>query len=77
MTTPHISIGMKVVGIGGHNIGRVKGVEDSFFVLDRPKAPDLAVPMEACMQVVGNVVWLRAQATNIVHQGWKEVSRTH
>lgn len=69
---PNISQGMKVVGVNGHNIGRVKGVQNGFFVLDRPKAPDLAVPFEACMKVEGDVVWLRVEATGLVHQGWQE-----
>jgi hypothetical protein len=71
---PNVSQGMKVVGVNGHNIGRVEGVQDSFFVLNRPKAPDLAVPFDACMKVEGDVVWLRVEATDIVHQGWQEAS---
>ncbi len=69
---PNISTGMKVVGVNGHNVGRVKGVEEDFFVLDRPKAADLAVPFDACMKVEGDVVWLRVEATEVYHQGWQE-----
>ena len=70
---PSINTGMKVVGIYGHDIGRVKAVENGYFVLDRPKAPDTAVPLDACMKVEGDVVWLRVEATEVYHQDWPPV----
>ncbi len=67
---PNVIPGMKVVGVHGHHIGRVKRVEENRFVLIRPKSPDLEVPMDACMRVEGDVVWLRVNATEVHRQGW-------
>jgi hypothetical protein len=70
---PNISSGMKVVGVDGHNVGWVKGLQGKYFVLDRPKAPDTLVPFDACMKVEGDVVWLRVESTEVYRQGWQEV----
>ncbi len=67
---PNVTRGMKVVGVHGRNIGRVKAVADNHFILNRPKSPDLAVPMDACMRVEGDVVWLRVKSTEVHRQGW-------
>ncbi len=67
---PNVNTGMKVVGVHGHHSGRVKAVQDNHFVLNRPKSPDLEVPMDAVMRVAGDVVWLRVKSTEVHRQGW-------
>ncbi len=68
---PDINTGMKVVGLDGVDVGRVKVVESGYFVLDRPKAPDVAVPFAACMRVEGDMVWLRVEGAEVYRQGWQ------
>jgi hypothetical protein len=63
--------GMIVKGMDGSHIGRVKAVEDSRFALDRPKAPDLYVPLDAVMEIRnGSLVVLRVPSHLIEMQGW-------
>ena len=63
--------GMRVEGMDGKNVGRVKAVEETRFALDRPKAPDLFVPLEAVMEIRnGSLVVLRVLSTLIHRQGW-------
>ncbi len=63
--------GMLVQGMDGSHVGRVKKVEEGHFALDRPKAPDLIVPMEAVMEIRnGSLVVLRVPSHLIHVQGW-------
>jgi hypothetical protein len=63
--------GMRVEGMDGRHIGRVKAVEETRFALDRPKAPDLYVPMDMVMEVKnGSLVVLRVPSHLIHMQGW-------
>ncbi len=63
--------GMRVEGLDGSHIGRVKTVEETRFTLDRPKGPDLYVPMEAVMEIRnGSLVQLRIPSHLIHMQGW-------
>jgi hypothetical protein len=64
--------GMLVQGMDGSRVGRVKAVEEGQFSLDRPKAPDLNVPMDAVMEIRnGSLVVLRVPSTLIHQQGWQ------
>ncbi len=71
---PNISPGMKVVGIEGNDVGWVKDVRGGNFVLDKPKAPDLLVPLTECMRVEGDIVWLRVESTQVHKQGWQQAA---
>jgi len=63
--------GMRVVGMDGKHVGQVKTVEETRFALDRPKAPDLYVPMDAVMEIRnGSLVVLRVPSHLIHVQGW-------
>ena len=46
-----IEIGMDVLGVDGHSVGRVKEVRDGDFLLDRPMAHDLYVPYQFVLSV--------------------------
>jgi hypothetical protein len=46
-----IEVGMKVIGIDGHVVGRVKAVRGADFLLDRPMARDLYVPFQFVLSV--------------------------
>ena len=69
---PKVSTGMKVVGLDGVDLGRVKTLQDDRFVMNRQKGPDLVVPLDSCMEVEGTVVRLRIRANRLNSQGWTE-----
>jgi hypothetical protein len=63
--------GMQVIGLEGSNVGRVKKMGENHFILDRPKAPDIFVPMDAVLEVRnGSQVVLRIPSTLVHLQGW-------
>jgi hypothetical protein len=69
---PAIANGMKVEGFDSVDIGRVQSVEEGFFVLDRPKGPDLRVPVDVVARVKDTIVTLRIPANQVVKQGWEQ-----
>lgn len=74
-----IDVGMVVVGADGHNLGKVKEIRASDFLLNRPFAHDLYVPFQFIMSVPDmgddpprpNEVVLTVPAEHLDKQGWQ------
>ena len=77
-----LQVGMEVLGDDGELVGTVKSVSAADFVLNRPWARDLIVPLEAIRAIVDSsathavnahvVLVMRAQSIDA--QGWDHVS---
>ena len=79
---PEVSVGMEVTTLDGQRIGKVKEVSGEEFLLDRPLARDLWVPLRAVMAtedytpnfrgpVQPSVVVLNVAEAHIDAQGWR------
>lgn len=74
-----IDVGMRVIGVDGEEIGRVKEVRAADFLLDRPMAHDLYVPYQFVMSVPDQgenptkptEVLLTVSAAHVEDQGWQ------
>ena len=76
-----ILVGMEVNSLDGERIGRVKTIREDEFLLDRPMARDLWVPMSAVLAtedsspihgpVEPTAVVLEVSSAHIDRQGWK------
>jgi hypothetical protein len=70
--------GMLVQGMDGSHVGRVKKVGEGHFALDRPKAPDLFVPLDAVIEIRnGSLVVLRVPSHLVAMQGWLNARGGH
>ncbi len=65
---------MEVVGSDDQPVGRVKEVREGDFLVDRPSARDIYVPMDAVTDVVNNQVRLNVQAHEVDDMGWPKPS---
>jgi hypothetical protein len=81
-SAPHIQVGMEVTALDGHPIGKVKEIRGEEFLLDRPLARDLWVPLSAVLATedyTGNfrgpvqptMVVLTVSEANVDDQGWR------
>lgn len=81
-SSPEVKVGMSVSSIDGEPIGTVKEVSGEEFLIDRPLARDLWVPLGAVMAtedytpnyrgpVQPTVVVLNVSVANIDDQGWR------
>jgi hypothetical protein len=81
-SAPHIQVGMEVTALDGHPIGKVKEIRGDEFLLDRPLARDLWVPLSAVLATedyTGNfrgpvqptTVVLTVSEANVDDQGWR------
>ena len=76
-----ILVGMEVNSLDGQRIGRVKSIREGEFLLDRPMARDLWVPLSAVLAtedsgpVHGPVqplaVVLEVSSAHVDRQGWR------
>jgi hypothetical protein len=62
--------GMVVAGADGGNVGRVKEVRRTDFLVSRRLAVDLYVPYGACQAMDGDRVILKVPAGDVGDQGW-------
>ena len=62
--------GMRVVGADGEEVGAVKDVRPTDFLLARRLARDVYVPLTAVRAVAGGVVTLTLPAGRVDDQGW-------
>jgi hypothetical protein len=81
--TVDIKPGMRVVGVQGGHIGKVKSIEGTEFLVDRHLHRDLYVPLSAVLRVANEYesyeggpvqpfdVVLSVKASDIDHQGWR------
>jgi hypothetical protein len=65
-----ISQGMPVVGADTKEIGQVKDVRRSDFLVDRPLARDVYVPMDAVQRVSNDEVVLSVASEDVDQMGW-------
>ena len=70
MGNRQIRPGMQVVGRDGEDVGEVKEVRASDFLVDRSLARDVFIPMSAC-QVSGGQIRLNVRADEVDNQGWE------
>jgi hypothetical protein len=81
-SAPHIQVDMEVTALDGHPIGKVKEIRGDEFLLDRPLARDLWVPLSAVLATedyTGNfrgpvqptMVVLTVSEANVDDQGWR------
>jgi hypothetical protein len=76
-----VQVGMEVKSLDGERIGRVKSIREGEFLLDRPMARDLWVPMSAVLAtedsspvhgpVEPTAVVLEVTSAHIDRKGWK------
>jgi hypothetical protein len=71
-----LSNGMKVVAFDGTDIGRVQEVREVVFVLDRPKGPDLLVPLTEVARIEGTVAYLRIDVGQVSKMGWEKADKS-
>jgi len=64
-----IQVGMKVLGIDGLEVGKVKEVRSHDFLVDRPLARDVYVPFDAC-DVSDGQIRLQIGALDVDEQNW-------
>jgi hypothetical protein len=81
--TVDIQPGMRVVGVQGGHIGRVKSIEGTEVLVDRHLHRDLYVPLSAVLRVANEYesyeggpvqpsdVVLSVKASDVDHQGWR------
>lgn len=62
--------GMQVVGSDEKNVGEVKEVRRSDFLVDRPLARDVYIPYEAVQAASGDRVTIAVPAGEVNDQGW-------
>ena len=67
---PKVQICMDVVGRGGGPVGRVVQSRDFDFVMERPGADPLVVPLIEVESIAGGRVRLRVDAEDVVNQDW-------
>jgi uncharacterized protein (TIGR02271 family) len=65
---------MEVVGSDGESVGRVKEVREGDFLVDRPSARDVYVPMDAVTEVANDRVTLNVQGHEVDDMGWPRPS---
>jgi HSP20 family protein len=73
---PQVREGMQVAGSDGEEIGRVKEVRNSDFLLDRRMHRDVYVPFDAIDRVDGERVTLTVSASRIDQMGWQQPGTT-
>lgn len=61
--------GMEVIGRDGDRIGQVKEVRANDFLVDRPLARDVYIPISACRSTNGRIR-LNVRADEVDNQGW-------
>jgi hypothetical protein len=77
-----LEVGMEVNSFDGHRIGRVKEIRQSEFLVDRPLAPNLWVPLSAILAtadygssfsgpVQPTAVVLEVSRAHVDRQGWR------
>ena len=78
-----LQVGMRVTGLDGEPIGKVKQVGETEFLVDRPLAHDLWIPYQAIMAAEGHGDGFRAapprrtdvvlsvSAAHVDAQGWR------
>ncbi len=64
-----VRTGMDVIGSDGTAVGKVKEVRSSDFLVDRPLARDVYVPLDACQSTEGQVR-LNVRADEVDNQDW-------
>lgn len=62
--------GMEVMSADGLTLGKIRGIRQDDFLLDRLMARDLSGPTGAIQKVQGNLVMLNVDANQIDNQGW-------
>lgn len=62
--------GMSVVGSDGDNVGELKEISSSSFLLDRSMHREIFVPYSAIQSVTGDRVMLSVRSNDIDDQGW-------
>jgi hypothetical protein len=63
--------GMRVVGRDNEDIGEVKEIQGSEFLVDRPIARDVYVPIDACEDISNDRIKLNVDADKVNDQGWR------
>jgi hypothetical protein len=63
--------GQDVLDNAGELLGRVKALEEAFFRINRPLAPDYFVPFEAVSTVEDDKVRLRFSKEDTSNMGWE------
>lgn len=62
--------GMEVIARDGERVGMVKEVRSGDFLVDRPMARDIYIPISACELDAGKVI-IQVPANEVSHQGWQ------
>jgi hypothetical protein len=62
--------GMEVIGRDGQNVGEVKEVRSSDFLVDRAMARDIYIPFNAC-QIANGQIRLNVRADEVDNQDWE------
>ena len=65
-----IRVGMEVIGRNGENVGEVKEIRSSDFLVDRALARDIYIPFTACQTTDGQIR-LNIRADEVDNQGWE------
>ncbi len=65
-----IRVGMDVVGSDADNVGRVKEVRDTDFLVDRTMQRDVYIPFSAVRNVTGDRIALNIPAGQVDNMGW-------
>jgi hypothetical protein len=63
---------MRVLAVDGREVGRVKEVRPSDFLVDRRHAPDVYVAYQHVCRIDANVVQLDLDARQIDDASWRE-----
>lgn len=73
-TQPPVRVGMHVVGTDGKEVGTVKEVRDSDFLIDRPMRRDVYAPFNAIQHVNGDTVTLNVSSDQVDNMNWPKPS---
>ncbi len=66
-----LGLGMKVVGVNGDEVGEIKEIRQGDFLVDRPFARDVYVPLTAIHDVSADRVTLVVPADAIDNMDWE------
>ena len=67
---PTVEVGMAVLGVRGHTLGKVKDVDDGTILIDRPFQPDVRIPLTAVQAVVADGVMLSETGIQVDDDWW-------
>jgi hypothetical protein len=75
-TQAQVRVGMHVIGSDGKEVGTVKEVRNTDFLINRPMRRDVYAPFDAIQNVTGDTIRLTVDSDKVDNMGWPKPSMT-